>query len=120
MPSEYYSKKTIYIMLGTSVAAVLNVVLNYIFIQVFGFVAAAYTTLAAYIVYLILHLVISRKLMGYFIVTPRTLLLNAFLVFMTSVIGLYFIDNIGTRYILGILIEMCILVKTIYNMRKAR
>ena len=120
VPSEYYSKKTIYIMLGTSVAAVLNVVLNYIFIQVFGFVAAAYTTLAAYIVYLILHLVISRKLMGYFIVTPRTLLLNAFLVFMTSVIGLYFIDNIGTRYILGILIEMCILVKTIYNMRKAR
>ena len=120
VPSEYYSKKTIYIMLGTSVAAVLNVVLNYFFIQVFGFVAAAYTTLAAYIVFLILLLVISSMLMGYFIVTPCTFLLNAFMVFMTSVIGLYFIDNIGTRYILGILIEMCILVKTIYNIRKAR
>ena len=120
VPSEYYSKKTIYIMLGTSVAAVLNVILNYIFIQVFGFVAAAYTTLAAYIVYLILHLVISKKLMGYFIVTPKVLLLNAFLVFTTSVIGLYFIDNIGARYILGILIEMCVLVKTIYDMKKAR
>lgn len=28
--------------------------------------------------------------------------------------------DIGARYILGILIEMCVLVKTIYDMKKAR
>ena len=45
-----YYKKTSYIMYAAIAAAALNVVLNYICIARFGYMAAAYTTLAAYIV----------------------------------------------------------------------
>lgn len=44
-----YFKKTKYVMYPAIVAAVVNVVLNYIFIRIFGYMAAAYTTLIAYI-----------------------------------------------------------------------
>ena len=45
VPSEYYAKKTVYIMAGTMVSAVVNVILNYIFIGRYGYLAAAYTFL---------------------------------------------------------------------------
>ncbi len=45
-----YLKKTNYIMVATVVAALFNVACNYIFIQLFGYQAAAYTTLASFMV----------------------------------------------------------------------
>ena len=45
-----YYKKTSYIMYGTLVAAVSNVLMNYIFIKIFGYQAAAYTTLVACVI----------------------------------------------------------------------
>lgn len=55
---EYYYKKTATIATSTLIAAGLNVVLNFVFVPIFGAVAAAYTTLASYIVSFLLH---SRK-----------------------------------------------------------
>ena len=52
---EIYYKKTIYVMVASSVAAVLNVILNWIFIPIFGYQAAAYTTLICYAFYSFLH-----------------------------------------------------------------
>ena len=45
-----YYKKTKYIMYASIIAAVVNVILNLVFISRFGYMAAAYTTLVAYIV----------------------------------------------------------------------
>lgn len=56
-----YYKKTEYIMYGTAAAAIVNVILNYIFIQIFGYYAAAYTTLVAYIVLTLLQFVFMKK-----------------------------------------------------------
>ena len=56
-----YYKKTKYIMYGTAGAAILNVILNYIFIQIVGYFAAAYTTLIAYIVLTLLQFVFMKK-----------------------------------------------------------
>ena len=71
VPSEYYSKKTTFIMVGTMVAAGINIALNYIFIQRFGFLAVGYTTLFAYVCYLVLHIIISRKLVKFFVLPLR-------------------------------------------------
>lgn len=46
---EFYYEKTTYISIATSVGAVVNVVLNYIFINIFGYYAARYTILLCYI-----------------------------------------------------------------------
>ena len=59
---EHYYKKTVRISLYTAVAAVINLVLNYIFIPYFGYVAAAYTTIVSYVVALILHTSYAKKL----------------------------------------------------------
>ena len=45
-----FHKKSTGVMVGTIIAAVTNVVLNAIFIPIFGYIAAAYTTLTAYVV----------------------------------------------------------------------
>ncbi len=48
---EYYIGKTQMISLATLISSGLNFMLNYILIQMFGYSAAAYTTLACYILY---------------------------------------------------------------------
>ncbi len=57
---ELHLKKTGYVSLGTIMAAGLNIALNAIFIPKFGFVAAAYTTLAGYFSLLVVHKLITR------------------------------------------------------------
>lgn len=51
----FYFEKTKFIMVGTTVSALMNLVLNYIFIHKYGFIAAGYTTLFCYILYAVLH-----------------------------------------------------------------
>ena len=58
---EFFLKKTQFIAIGTMAAAALNIVLNYIFIPKFGYIAAAYTTLFGYAMLFILHFLIARK-----------------------------------------------------------
>ena len=55
-----YHKKTYWIMVSTITAAVANVVLNYIFIGQFGYMAAAYTTLASYIILTVMQYIFMR------------------------------------------------------------
>ena len=50
-----YFKKTKYVMYPAAIAAVLNLILNYIFIGIYGYMAAAYTTMASYVVWVILQ-----------------------------------------------------------------
>lgn len=52
---EFYHEKTIYVMVSTLAGAVLNIVLNAIFIRWFGYYAAGYTTLACYMIYSACH-----------------------------------------------------------------
>jgi len=52
---EYYYEKTHYVSSATVIGAVLNILLNALFIPRFGFVAAGYTTLLCYILYAFAH-----------------------------------------------------------------
>ena len=57
-----YHKKTKYVMIATIIAAIINVILNYFGIKVFGYMAAAYTTLIAYIILAVFQCVVSNKI----------------------------------------------------------
>lgn len=59
---EFYYKKTKYISVATMIGAFSNLILNYIFIKLFGYYAAAYTTLVCYILYTIFHFKYMKKL----------------------------------------------------------
>ena len=59
---EHYYKKTRTIAINTMIAAVMNLVLNYIFIPRYGYVAAAFTTLGSYLISFILHYISAKQI----------------------------------------------------------
>lgn len=60
---EYYFKETKYIAITTFVSALVNVILNYLFIGKYGYIAAAYTTAISYLVMFVMHWSIAHKLL---------------------------------------------------------
>ena len=98
VPAQYYAKKTTYIMAGTVAAAVVNVILNYVFIRLYGFIAAAYTTLASYLLFAALHYVISGRLMKFFVVPLGRMLAVCGAVALMAAWNLLFIDSLLLRW----------------------
>ncbi|MBR1781500.1 MAG: polysaccharide biosynthesis C-terminal domain-containing protein, partial [Oscillospiraceae bacterium] len=60
---QFYFEKTKFLMVASILAAALNIGLNWVFIQIFGFVAAGYTTLTCYIDYSVGHYFVSKKIL---------------------------------------------------------
>ena len=58
---EFYHKSTVFAMFSSIIAAIVNIVLNYLLIPKFGFVVAAYTTLIGYLVQTVLHYFNMRR-----------------------------------------------------------
>lgn len=59
---EFYYEKTQYVAIATVSGAALNIILNYIFIKLFGYCAAGYTTLACYILFALYHFYFMKKI----------------------------------------------------------
>lgn len=95
---EYYYKKTKYIPIGTTIAAILNVILNYICIRKFGYIAAAYTTLVTYIVYTTFHYAIYRIICKEKIYSEKSFLLNIIIVSIITIVTKMLSDRILIRY----------------------
>lgn len=57
---EFYFEEKKYLVYGTILSAVLNVCLNYLLLPLFGYVAAAYTTLLSYMVLAGIHFFLYR------------------------------------------------------------
>lgn len=119
VPGQYYAKKTTYIMYGTMAAAVVNIVLNYIFIQRFGFIAAAYTTLASYLLFAAVHYCISGKLLKFFVVPVGKLLLVCGDVAALAVLNLLAVDSILFRWVLCALVVIPVAIRLLKEMRAA-
>ena len=60
---EFYYEEKKMLVYGSVGAAVLNIVLNYLLIPVFGFVVAGYTTLASYIVFALSNCITMRLIL---------------------------------------------------------
>ncbi len=59
---EFYFEKTKFIAIATVISAVVNIVLNVVFINLFGYIAAGYTTLVCYSVSAGAHYLFMRKI----------------------------------------------------------
>lgn len=60
---EFYYEENYFIMVASMICAVLNIILNYVFIKQYGYLAAGFTTLACYAFYSISHYVFSTKVL---------------------------------------------------------
>lgn len=59
---EFYYEKNIGIMIASCLGAIANVILNYIFINIYGYYAAGYTTLVCYIIFGFAHYFMQKKI----------------------------------------------------------
>lgn len=59
---EFYFEKTQFMMIASVLGACMNLLLNYIFIPIYGYYAAGYTTLFCYILYCIGHYLLMRRI----------------------------------------------------------
>lgn len=64
---EFYFEKTKYISVATIIGAVFNLVANFVCINLFGYVAASYTTLVCYILFAVLHYIFMNKVCAEFL-----------------------------------------------------
>ena len=124
MPSiiEYYYQKTTNIAIGTAIAAGLNIILNAAMIPRFGYVAAAYTTLASYIIYFIFHSIMAKKICGYNIVPIHISIAVTVFLSIVSFIVLRFSNNILIRYIfiIAIVIGIVGILIKIYHQNREK
>lgn len=63
----FYYEKTRLIMLASIGGAILNIILNYFGIKWFGYIAAAYTTLICYILYVVFYYILMTKICKYYL-----------------------------------------------------
>ncbi len=110
---EYYYEKTGFIAIATGVSAVLNVVLNYIFIDMFGYYAAGYTTVVCYICLTIMHYIFYKKILksemsevnNLYDMRFIVLISGGVLVMMGLMVCVY--DKIIIRYGLFLILSVC-------------
>ena len=117
-----YYKKTKYVMYPAIIAACMNLFLNFIFINLFGYIAAAYTTMLSYIVLAALQGMWSKKvceenknpISGIF--DNKFMILLAVVIIIVSLLAIPLYSNTIARYsiiILGIIIILLVAKKVL-------
>ena len=104
---EYYYGKTNYIAGGTCIAAILNIIMNYIGIKMFGSVAAAYTTLIIYIIYFMIHYYLAVKIHGTHLFRLLWLIIYAGVLILIATLSLILRNVLAARW--AMLAIVCII-----------
>lgn len=112
---EFYYEKTQFLAFASFGAAILNVILNFIFIKKYGFVAAGYTTLICYIIYSIGHYIVGKRILsqnihGASMVNEQFTLIISIGVIVVCIVGNFLIPYRLVRYVMiGIIFMIFIL-----------
>lgn len=101
---EYYNEKTKYIAIGTTASAVINIILNYIFILKYNYVAAAYTTLVTYLLNFIFHYFLAWKIEKKCLFSTKIIFSTLLLILFISFGTIYLIENRIIRFIIAIIL----------------
>lgn len=97
---EIFYKKTVVIAVGSVGAAIVNIVLNALFIPKYGFIAAGYTTLAGYLLLFLYHCIAARCVAGKKYIGNRVWLQASIFPVIYGAVMLYTYDEVIIRYLL--------------------
>lgn len=112
---EYYFERTKLVAIASCSGAILNIILNYLFIPIFGYYAAGYTTLVCFFIYAIFHYVFMRKICKSKLENRQPFSLKVYLLIVSGFLGVGFVflltyNNDIVRYVfIGILVILIIL-----------
>ncbi|WP_195948869.1 lipopolysaccharide biosynthesis protein [Clostridium saudiense] len=105
---QFYMKKTNFIAMGTIVSAIINIIINYIFIKKIGMYAAALSTLIAYIVLFAMHFIIVKFKFRHADFPFLYNLLGVFVIIIISCIFYIFLNNMFVRWgVIFLIICVC-------------
>lgn len=96
---EYYYKSTKRIAINTFIAAISNIILNLIFIPIYGVIAAAFTTLFCYCLSFVIHYKTAYKL-DVDLFPFRIYIIPIIVVLIMSVLAYVFMNNTFERYLI--------------------
>jgi O-antigen/teichoic acid export membrane protein len=89
---EFYFGATQYVMVASITGAILNVILNAIFIPIFGFIAAAYTTLVCYIVFMFMHYFFMNRVLKEQMIADSVYDIRFIIIVSIALLGLCFVS----------------------------
>ena len=117
---EFYIGKTSYVAVASFVGAVLNVILNLLFIPKYGFIAAAYTTEMCYLVFMVLHYFFMKKMTKERIFNIKKMIVICSAFFASSLIFTFLYDYDFARWGVAVFVSLLVLFKrrTFMNMIK--
>jgi O-antigen/teichoic acid export membrane protein len=107
---SFYRKKTVLISIATLSAGAINIGLNYWLIPIYGYVAAAYTTLVSYFFLFLFHFLnVKYVLKEKNIISIRSVTLNFIWVIFASIIFI-FINQYVSMFIISLLLKLLFII----------
>lgn len=113
----FYYKKTKFILLGSMFATFCNIILNYIYIPKFGYIAGGYTSLLSYTIVMIFYFILAKKecaandiFMGKYFNTKLQFIIICFTVIITFFVTCLY-NNMIIRYLFSAIIVMVMIIK---------
>lgn len=116
---EFYYEKTYLIATATMVGAILKLALNYLFIDVFGYIAAGYTTLFCFMIYALLHYCFMQKICKEYLNDAQAYNTKSLLLITLTFLALGFVilttyKRPMLRYSLIVILAQVVLIKRKY------
>lgn len=113
---EFYYEKTKLMMMASVGGAILNILLNQIFIKKVGFLAAGYTTLVCYLCYCIFHYIVMKRILkaelkGLNIYNMKNIICISLVFVLSGAVLMCLYNYILIRYIIIMLITLGVFVK---------
>lgn len=114
---EYYYQKTGLISIATSISAILNLLLNYFGIKIWGYYAAGYTTLICYLCLTVFHYIFYKKIIIKElpkikeVYDMRVMIFAGIFILAVMIVMALLYKNIFIRYIVVLLILACAIIK---------
>lgn len=112
---EFYYEEKKMLIYGSIGAALLNIILNYILIPIYGFIAAGYTTLVSYIVftlsnYYIMRSIFKKKQLEDSLYNYRGLLLILVVFMASGFLGVALYGNLILRMAITLIVLMLLII----------
>lgn len=105
-----YRKRVMFVSLGSVFVALLNIYLNYKYIPLYGYHAAAFTTLFCYASLAVIYYITVRYWLREYVFSPEGLLKCAFALFIVTIFAYYeffgFTSSIYTQSLLSFVIVL--------------
>lgn len=107
---EYFYKKNKEISLFSVITAIINIVLNIICINKFGYKAAAYTTVISYMILFFMHYLEMRHIEKRKIYDVKFIVFLSVILMLASLLYYLFDYNIILRYLMLLIISIIVLI----------